>query len=109
MCMIGGNVFAYDCMVNGIYYNLNKEEKTATVTFQKVESTPVYNISHVIIIGYSYKYISDYKGSISISYSNSTPNAYSNSTANSYSNSEILSTKSNYSSEFKICFAISKY
>ena len=42
---------AYDCQVDGIYYNLNSEEKTAEVTYQKVEN----NI-----------YYSDYSGSVVI-------------------------------------------
>ena len=31
MCMVGVNSFAYDCVVDGIYYNLNNEEMTAEV------------------------------------------------------------------------------
>ena len=34
MSMAGVNAFAYDCEVGDIYYNLNKEEMTAEVTFK---------------------------------------------------------------------------
>ena len=43
---------AYDCQVDGIYYNLNPEEKTAEVTYQKMIS---YNNPQ-----------SDYSGSVTI-------------------------------------------
>ena len=33
MSMVGVNAFAYDCVVDGIYYNLNNEEMTAEVTY----------------------------------------------------------------------------
>ena len=42
---------AYDCQVDGIYYNLNSEEKTAEVTYQKFENDIYY---------------SDYSGSVVI-------------------------------------------
>ena len=42
---------AYDCQVDGIYYNLNSEKKTAEVTYQKVENG---------------NYSSDYSGSVVI-------------------------------------------
>ena len=34
MCMVGVNAIAYDCVVDGIYYNLDNEEMTAEVTYK---------------------------------------------------------------------------
>ncbi|UKK48277.1 leucine-rich repeat domain-containing protein [Prevotella sp. E9-3] len=34
MCMVGTTAFAYDCEVDGIYYNLNNEKMTAEVTYK---------------------------------------------------------------------------
>jgi len=39
MSMVGEKAFAYDCEVDGIYYNLNEAEKSAEVTYGK----PTYN------------------------------------------------------------------
>ncbi len=48
---------AYDAQINGIYYNLDTENKTATVTFESSESVPG---------SYSTSYSSDYEGDVVI-------------------------------------------
>ena len=50
---------AYDAQINGIYYNLDTETKTATVTFESSESVPGG-------MGYSIGYSSDYEGDVII-------------------------------------------
>ena len=51
----GFKSYAYDCEVDGIYYNLNVTAKTASVTFQNTK-----------IDYYSISYISVYTGAIKI-------------------------------------------
>ena len=43
LCMAGTNAFAYDCEVGGIYYNLDRVYKTASVTYQKTFSVASYS------------------------------------------------------------------
>ena len=38
MCIAGADAFAYDCEVDGIYYNLNNAGKTAEVTYRSYSS-----------------------------------------------------------------------
>ena len=57
LSFININAVAYDCIVDGIYYNLNKTDKTAIVTYWSVKYD--YNDG-------TYHYSSDYKGSITI-------------------------------------------
>ena len=46
------SALAYDCKVDGIYYNLNKTDKTASVT--KGIYRGIYNIEAFIVVILSY-------------------------------------------------------
>jgi len=51
--------YAYDCYVDGIYYNLNQTDNTASVTYQKRSTHTYYGTVTVI-------YNSDYTGNVTI-------------------------------------------
>ena len=52
MCMAEGNVMAYDCKVQGLYYKLNKNSKTATVTYNSDDPySGTITIPYYIIYG----------------------------------------------------------
>ncbi|MBR1933173.1 MAG: leucine-rich repeat domain-containing protein [Prevotella sp.] len=69
LCIVGIKAEAYDCYVDGIYYNLNKDNHTASVTYLNIypENSTIY--VDKVIIPASISYDGDSYDVISIGHS----------------------------------------